>query len=403
MANIDFSAWDGSKAMSAGAKADDPAAFYNAICAGKKAGDPSKQSSHALPYRYSPSSAPNAAGVRNALSRLPQTQGLTNKSEAQSKLEGLMKQVQEAEKNRSSALNEMRMYRLEHCREVPGGELRRRSFSSELRGKFIKDGSRTVYEVEGYATVYNRGYEMWDKAGPYTELVEPHALDRSLAGSPDVAFLVNHAGVAMARSRSRNGNPTLILRSDSTGLNIQAWLNADRQDVRDLAAAIDDHDVEEMSFAFRIDEYAWDEDYTQLSLKQLDINRGDVSAVNFGANPFTSIQARASEWLDDLEHMPEVVIREAINRVARRSDAASLIPEYQAAATALIRRNADLYASVAEDVQARMAMDDEDEELVDGPETPKTRSVDLAMREFRTLTKDYQRQLAQLDRTSDID
>lgn len=91
--SVDNSPWDASKAWAAGAKSDDPAAFYNAICAGKKAGDPATQAAHALPYKYSPSSAPNAAGVRNALSRLPQTDGLTNEAEARSLLERLMKQI----------------------------------------------------------------------------------------------------------------------------------------------------------------------------------------------------------------------------------------------------------------------------------------------------------------------
>lgn len=91
--NIDTSPWDASKAWSAGADSDDPAAFYKAICAGRRAGDPKLQSSWALPYKYSPGSAPNAAAVRNALARIGQTKGLTNKPEAQALLERLMKQV----------------------------------------------------------------------------------------------------------------------------------------------------------------------------------------------------------------------------------------------------------------------------------------------------------------------
>lgn len=91
--DVDNSPWDASKAWAAGANADNPAAFYNGICAGKKAGDPSTQAAHALPYKYSPSSAPNAAGVRNALARIDQTQGLTNKAQAQALLERLMKQI----------------------------------------------------------------------------------------------------------------------------------------------------------------------------------------------------------------------------------------------------------------------------------------------------------------------
>lgn len=92
-ADVDNSPWDASKAWAAGAASDDPAAFYNGICAGKKAGDPATQAAHALPYRYTPSSAPNAAGVKNALARLPQTEGLTNAGEAKALLQRLMKQI----------------------------------------------------------------------------------------------------------------------------------------------------------------------------------------------------------------------------------------------------------------------------------------------------------------------
>lgn len=402
MATIDFSTWDSNKAWAAGAASDDPAAFYKGISAGRKAGDPKTQEAYELPYRYSPSSPPNAAGVKAALSRIAQTPGLTNESAAKKELESLMVQIQEAETHRSSALDEMRNFRLAHYREVPGGDMRRRGFPSELRGKFIKQDTREIYEVEGYATVYNRGYEMWDMAGPYMEVVAPNSLDRSLAQTPDVAFLVNHLGVAMARSRSRNGNPTLILRSDTTGMHIQAWLNPDRQDVRDLASAIDDGIVDEMSFAFRIEDHAWDEDYTQLTLKQLNINRGDVSAVNFGANPFTSIAARAADWLEDLEHMPEVVVREVLNRVHRRGDVARILPEYRAAAESLIQRNAEMYANVASaHSDAQRNLDEAEEELASAPTPTHTRSVGAAMREFKSLKKDYRGQLDQLARSSD--
>jgi Clp protease len=92
-ASVDNSDWDAGKAWSAGAASDDPAAFYAGICAGRRAGDKSTQAAWALPYKYSPSSPVNAAGVRNALSRLPQTQGLTNATEAKATLQKAMKQV----------------------------------------------------------------------------------------------------------------------------------------------------------------------------------------------------------------------------------------------------------------------------------------------------------------------
>lgn len=92
-AAADTSPWDASKAMANGAASDDPAAFYKGICAGQKAGDPSNQASWALPYKYHPGDAPNAAGVRAGLSRLDQTEGLTNKSEAKATLESAMKKI----------------------------------------------------------------------------------------------------------------------------------------------------------------------------------------------------------------------------------------------------------------------------------------------------------------------
>lgn len=90
---VDTSDWDGDKAMSNAAKSDSPASFYAAICAGRREGDPSKQDSWALPYRYTPDSAPNAAGVKAALGRIDQTQGLTNKDAALAKLQKLMKRI----------------------------------------------------------------------------------------------------------------------------------------------------------------------------------------------------------------------------------------------------------------------------------------------------------------------
>lgn len=91
--SADNSPWDGPKAMANGASADDPAAFYKGICAGRKDGDADKQGSWALPYKYHPGDAPNAAGTKAALARLPQTEGLTNEAAAKKTLQAAMKQV----------------------------------------------------------------------------------------------------------------------------------------------------------------------------------------------------------------------------------------------------------------------------------------------------------------------
>jgi ATP-dependent protease ClpP protease subunit len=92
-AEVDNTAWDASKAWHNGTVADDPEAFYRGICAGKKNGDPDTQNAWALPYKYHPDDPPNAAGVRAALARLSQTQGLINKAEAEATLEAAMKKI----------------------------------------------------------------------------------------------------------------------------------------------------------------------------------------------------------------------------------------------------------------------------------------------------------------------
>lgn len=93
-ARADDSPWDASKAWHNGAASDDPAKFYAAICAGEKTtGDPGTQDHWALPYRYTPSSPPNAAAVRNCLARLSQTRDLKDPDAVRRKLQDLMKQI----------------------------------------------------------------------------------------------------------------------------------------------------------------------------------------------------------------------------------------------------------------------------------------------------------------------
>ena len=189
-------------------------------------------------------------------------------------------------------------------------------FKAQLRAKLVQRDGKDFYEVTGYATVFNKPYKMYDAFGEYTEQVASSALDESLAKSPDTVFLTNHRGLTMARTT----NGTLELEKDVQGLHMKALLNATRDDVRRLASAINDELVTEMSFAFMIDEegFSWNDDYTALTLTKVDINRGDVSAVNYGANPYTSIGARASELIRELREIPAGALpdaQEALNGV----------------------------------------------------------------------------------------
>jgi hypothetical protein len=53
-------------------------------------------------------------------------------------------------------------------------------------------------------------------------------------------------------------------------------------------------------------------------IKDLDLDRGDVSAVNYGANPYTDVAARSREILADLDHLPAGAARAAVARLQHR-------------------------------------------------------------------------------------
>lgn len=206
-------------------------------------------------------------------------------------------------------------------RSLPNGAARRvstrdLSAQSQLRAKKVDRDGKPFFQVEGYYTVYERGYEMWDWAGPYTEIVSADAGEKTTAANPDVVYLVNHAGLAMARTVAG----TLELWSDATGGGNRAYLNPQRQDVKDLVAAIDDGTITEQSFAFMIVAGQWSPDYTEFRINEYDIDRGDTSAVNYGANPYTSVAARSREILDALDHLPAGAARAALDRLSHRPD-----------------------------------------------------------------------------------
>lgn len=209
-------------------------------------------------------------------------------------------------------------------RAAPAGltGARMAAFPAQLRAELVDYKGQQRYHVHGHASVVNTPYEMWDTFGPYMEVIDGDAFTRTLAAGPDVAFLVNHKGVTMARTT----NDSLRLGMDSVGLAVEAWLNPKRQDVSDLVVAIQDRDVDEMSFAFMLPDGGgqWSSDMQTFRITDLELDRGDVSAVNYGANPYTDVAARSREILADLDHLPAGAARAAVARLQQRSDIATI-------------------------------------------------------------------------------
>lgn len=196
------------------------------------------------------------------------------------------------------------------------GNSRSLPFAATLRARIVERNGQKMNHLNGVASVTDTPYEMWDFFGPYEEIVAREAFTETLAAQPDVAFLVNHRGVTMARTTAG----TLELGMVDAGLGCDAWLNPKRQDVKDLVIAIEDSNIDQMSFAFTLEEGWWSDDFATFKITKVDLDRGDVSAVNYGANPYTSVAARSREILADLDHLPAAAAQAAMNRLAARTD-----------------------------------------------------------------------------------
>jgi HK97 family phage prohead protease len=201
---------------------------------------------------------------------------------------------------------------------IPGDNATRNDvrFTTELRAKKVERDGLDWYEVEGYASVAEAGYEMFDWFGPYTEIVDAGAFTETLSASPLVVYRENHTGTPMATTR----NGRLILTADSTGLHDRAYLNPKREDVARLVTAIEDRDVTEQSFMFRITGGTWSPNYDEYRITRVDLDRGDVGPVTYGANPHTSVNARSADFLADLASMPPSAARAALQVLSTRAD-----------------------------------------------------------------------------------
>ncbi|WP_406457106.1 HK97 family phage prohead protease [Streptomyces sp. NBC_01622] len=175
-----------------------------------------------------------------------------------------------------------------------------------------KEGASGVSTIAGYASVVEEPYEMWDWLGSYSEVVRGGAFAKTLSENPQVQLLLNHGGLAMAYTKAGS----LRLSEDSTGLHMEADVTGARSDVQDMLLALQDGSVDEMSFAFRVTRQMWSPDYDQRDILEVDLHRGDVSVVNFGANPATTVAPalRAA----DFDKLGDADVRALLERLQRR-------------------------------------------------------------------------------------
>ena len=87
----------------------------------------------------------------------------------------------------------------------------------------------------------------------------------------------------------------MTLSQDSRGGHVLVpAMDGSREDVRALASAVERGDMDEMSCAFVTRQQRWNDDFTRRTMLEMDLHRGDVSAVVFGANPATAGSSMAA-------------------------------------------------------------------------------------------------------------
>lgn len=153
----------------------------------------------------------------------------------------------------------------------------------------------TNLRFTGFASVTGdaAAYEMEDWLGPWIESVNTGAFKKTLDEGADVAFLLNHSGMTLARTKP--GTLKLSEETDGasspvygvTGLHSEAMLDPTNMYVQAMRSAVDRGDLDEMSFAFRVMRQEWNNDYTRRWINEVSLDKGDVSLVNYGANPTT--------------------------------------------------------------------------------------------------------------------
>lgn len=200
--------------------------------------------------------------------------GANNADEAKSRLAAKAQrtELRNVAESRTSARSEFEL------REVPNG-----TGGSQLR-------------FTGFASVTgdDAAYEMEDPFGTFVESISKGAFQKTIGEGCDTAFLLNHGGLVLARTRPGTLRLSEVTdRSTSpvrgvTGLHSEAMLDPQNHYVQAMRSAVERGDLDEMSMAFRVTRQEWNPpEFDRRRIHEVNLNQGDVSLVTFAASPAT--------------------------------------------------------------------------------------------------------------------
>ena len=145
-----------------------------------------------------------------------------------------------------------------------------RKLDLQFRAEDTEDGKM---EIKGYAAVFNS-----PETYSYTEVIDSKAFDE--ADMSDVVLRYNHNDSFMVLARTRNHS--LELNVDEKGLFIDATLQDDITDHKNIFNAIKSGLIDKQSFAFVVDEDEYDYDTDTRTITKI----GKVFDVSVVDQPF---------------------------------------------------------------------------------------------------------------------
>ena len=145
-----------------------------------------------------------------------------------------------------------------------------RKLDMQFRAENSEDGKM---EIKGYAAVFNS-----PETYSYTEVISDRAFDE--ADMSDVVLRYNHNDSFMVLARTRN--KSLELNVDEKGLFIDATLQDDITDHKNIFNAIKSGLIDKQSFAFVVDEDEYDYDTDTRTITKI----GKVYDVSVVDQPF---------------------------------------------------------------------------------------------------------------------
>lgn len=158
-----------------------------------------------------------------------------------------------------------------------------------VASKFETRESEEGLFIEGYFSVFNTNYDLWQGA---SESVAPGAFSGTLGG--DIRALIDHESRLVL---GRNKAGTLELREDAHGLWGRVKINPNDQDAMNLYERVKRGDVDQCSFGFDIvkeDTEVRDDGSVHWTIREVKLY--EVSVVTFPAYEDTSVSARKKDY-----------------------------------------------------------------------------------------------------------